>query len=106
MRQFKTNNQGDVKLEYDPRPADKITGFYAMSTAYDGRTAVLAITFPGPNHYPTKVGGANWVHIFSPADRELGACRLYAHGLGSELSYGYDRAVRNFGECQGRHSIP
>ncbi|HUO31477.1 MAG TPA: hypothetical protein VMU80_19795, partial [Bryobacteraceae bacterium] len=63
---FKTNNQGDIKVEYDPRPADKITGFYAMSTAYDGRTAVLAITFPGPNNYPTKVAGANWVHIFSP----------------------------------------
>jgi len=66
VHQFKTNNQGDIKLEYDPRPADKITGFYGMSTAYDGRTAVLAITFPGPNNYPTKVGGANWVHIFSP----------------------------------------
>ena len=66
-RQYKTNNQGDIKIEYDPRPADKITGFYGMSTAYDGSTAVLAISFPGPNLYPTKVAGANWVHIFSPS---------------------------------------
>ena len=66
-RQYKANNQGDIKIEYDPRPADKITGFYSMSTAYDGQTALLAITFPGANHYPTKVTGANWVHIFSPA---------------------------------------
>ena len=66
-RQFKTNNQGDIKIEYDPRQADKITGFYAMSTAYDGQKPVLAISFPGPNRYPTKVTGANWVHIFSPA---------------------------------------
>ena len=66
-RQFKANNQGDIKIEYDPRAADKITGFYAMSTAYDGQTPVLAISFPGPNRYPTKVAGANWVHIFSPA---------------------------------------
>ncbi len=66
-RNFTTNNQGDVKLEYDPRASDKITGFYAMSTAYDGSTALLAITFPSTNLYPTKLGGMNWVHIFSPA---------------------------------------
>ncbi len=66
-RQFKANNQGDIKIEYDLRPSDKITGFYSMSTAYDGQTALLAITFPGANHYPTKVTGANWVHIFSPS---------------------------------------
>jgi len=65
-RQFKANNQGDIKIEYDPRLNDKITGFYSMSTAYDGSVAVLGITFPGANVYPTKVTGANWVHIFSP----------------------------------------
>ena len=35
-RSFKANNQGDIKIEYDPRPADKITGFYSMGTGYDG----------------------------------------------------------------------
>jgi hypothetical protein len=65
-RQFKANNQGDIKIEYDIRPSDKLTGFYSMSTAYDGQTALLAITFPGANKFPTKVTGANWVHIFSP----------------------------------------
>jgi len=65
-RQYKANNQGDIKIEYDPRLSDKITGFYSMSTAYDGQTPLLGIQFPGPNLYPTKVGGANWVHIFSP----------------------------------------
>ncbi len=65
-RTFSANNQGDVKIEYDLRASDKITGFYSMSTAYDGNTPVLAITFPGENLYPTKVTGANWVHIFSP----------------------------------------
>jgi Carboxypeptidase regulatory-like domain/TonB-dependent Receptor Plug Domain len=67
QRIFKANNQGDIKIEYDPRNSDKITGFYSMSTAYDGKTAILAITFPGFNLYPTKVTGANWVHIFSPS---------------------------------------
>jgi hypothetical protein len=66
-RQFKANNQGDIKIEYDLRNSDKITGFYSMSTAYDGSTALLAITFPGTNIFPSKVSGANWVHIFSPA---------------------------------------
>ena len=38
-----------------------------MSTAYDGQTALLAISFPGVNLYPSKVMGVNWVHIFSPS---------------------------------------
>lgn len=66
-RQYKANNQGDIKIEYDLRQSDKITGFYSMSTAYDGQTALLPITFPGLNVFPSKVTGANWVHIFSPA---------------------------------------
>ncbi len=64
-RSYKANNQGDIKIAYDPRPTDRITGFYSMSTAYDGSTALLPISFPGVNLYPTKVTGANWVHIFS-----------------------------------------
>ncbi len=66
-RSFTANNQGDIKLEYDPRGADKITGFYSMSTAYDGSTSVLVTSFPGTNLFPTKLGGMNWVHTFSPA---------------------------------------
>jgi len=64
-RTFKANNQGDIKIEYDPGANDKLTGFYSMSTAYDGTKAVLAITFPGVNLYPTRIVGANWVHVFS-----------------------------------------
>ena len=72
FRQFKANNQGDVKIEYDPGAKDKITGFFSISTAYDGQTATsntdaLAISFPGVDLYPTHVVGANWVHTFSPA---------------------------------------
>jgi len=66
-RSYKANNQGDVKVEFDPRVADKITGFYSISHAYDGSTPVLAISFPGINLYPTWVTGINWVHTFSPA---------------------------------------
>ncbi len=63
----RVNNQGDVKIEWDPRNADKITGFYAQSTAYDINIAVLPITFPAQNRYPTKIFGTTWVHTFSPA---------------------------------------
>lgn len=67
QRNFKANNQGDVKIEYDPRANDKVTGFYSISHAYDGQTPVLAITFPGFNLYPTWITGINWVHTFSPS---------------------------------------
>ena len=66
-RSYKANNQGDVKIEYDPGAKDKLTAFYSMSTAYDASTPVLAISFPGVNLYPTKLSGGNWVHIFSPS---------------------------------------
>ncbi len=65
QRTFRGNNQGDVKIEFDPRNADKITGFFSDSTAFDGTSSVLAITFPNGSTYPSKVAGANWVHIFS-----------------------------------------
>ncbi len=72
FRQFKANNQGDVKIEYNPGTKDKVTGFFSISTAYDGQTATsntdaLAISFPGASIYPTHVVGANWVHTFSPS---------------------------------------
>jgi hypothetical protein len=66
-RAFTVNNQGDIKIEWDPRAADKITGFYGQSDAYDGSQPVLEISFPPQNSFPTKIGGANWVHIFSPS---------------------------------------
>jgi len=84
QRNFKANNQGDIKIEYDPRGNDKITGFYSMSTAYDGETAVLPITFPGVNLFPTKVAGANWIHTFSSS-------------LVNSLHVGFTRTVWNEG---------
>jgi hypothetical protein len=66
-RSFKANNQGDIKIEYDPSTRDKVTGFFAISTAFDGTTPILPISFTGPNLYPTKLFGTNWVHTFSPS---------------------------------------
>ncbi len=83
-RSYKANDQGDVKLEYDPRPSDKITGFYSISHAYDGSTAVLQVSFPGINLYPTWIVGSNWVHTFSPAlvnSARIGFTRTDWNGL-------------------------
>lgn len=65
-RTYRANNQGDVKLEYDPTASDKVTAFFSKSTAYDGTTTVLATSFPGVNLYPTWIVGGNWAHTFSP----------------------------------------
>lgn len=64
---FKANNQGDVKIQYNLKSSDILTGFYSKSTAYDGSTPVLAISFPGVNLFPTWIIGSNWVHTFSPS---------------------------------------
>jgi hypothetical protein len=66
-RSFIVNNQFDIKTEWDPRLADKITAFYSQGRAYDGSVAVLAISFPSFSIYPTKLGGGTWVHTFSPS---------------------------------------
>ncbi|WP_260734819.1 TonB-dependent receptor [Tunturiibacter lichenicola] len=67
QRSFKVNNQEDIKIEWNPNSADKITGFYAQSTAFDGSIVALPITFPAQNTFPSKLFGATWVHVFSPA---------------------------------------
>ncbi len=66
-RSARVNNQGDVKIEWDPRSADKITGFYAQSNAFDSNSAVLPVFFPAQNVYPSKIFGSTWVHTFSPS---------------------------------------
>ena len=65
-RSFRANNQGDVRIDFSPRNADKVNGFFSISTAYDGSTSVLPVAFPGANLFPSKLGGANWIHVFSP----------------------------------------
>src|SRR5579863_3274856 len=62
---FVKNNQEDVKVDWTPGNVNKISGFYAQSTARDGSTALMPVFFPSQNVYPTKVIGASWVHTFS-----------------------------------------
>lgn len=79
QKQFRTNDQGDLKLEWNPRNVDKVTGFYSQSDATDGSVRVLQITFPALNRYPTKVFGTTWVHTISPTivnEARLGFTRV------------------------------
>jgi hypothetical protein len=66
QRTFRANNQGDIKIEYTPNAADKFSAFYSKSTAYDGTTSVLPISFPNGSIFPSQLGGLTWTHIFSP----------------------------------------
>jgi hypothetical protein len=66
-RSFKANNQGDIKIDYTPNASDKFSAFYSKSTAYDGTSSVLPISFPSGSTFPSQLGGLNWVHIFSPS---------------------------------------
>jgi len=73
------NDQFDIKISYDVRPSDKITGFYAESRAHDFTSSVLAISFPGESKYPSTLGGGTWVHTFSPSivnEARLGFTRV------------------------------
>jgi hypothetical protein len=65
QRTFRANNQGDVKIEYTPNAADRFSAFYSKSTAYDGTTSVLPVSFSSGSTFPSQLGGINWVHIFS-----------------------------------------
>ncbi len=105
-RSFNANNQGDVKIEYDPHANDKITGFYSISHAYDGSTPVLAITFPGFNLYPTWITGLNWVRTFSSAlvnSARIGFTR-------TDWNQGFPEdptgPIRNRWQFQGGHQLP
>ena len=64
---FVTNDQGDVKIEWNPEQRDKITAFYSQGISTGGSIAALPITFPNANSYPDHLGGATWTHIISPS---------------------------------------
>ena len=67
QRKFVRNDQGDIKIEWNATQSNKFTAFYSQSNAGDTQTALIPITFPPQNVYPTKLGGGSWIHTFSPA---------------------------------------
>ena len=105
QRSFKANNQGDIKIEYDPRNRTRSLASTPCRRRTMGKSRA-GDWFPGANIYPTKVTGVNWVHTFSPSTREFGAYRLYAHGLEAGLPDRLDGTVRDPRQRQGRHPFP
>lgn len=62
---FVTNNQEDFKVDWTPGNVNKINGFYSQGKGSDFTSAIIPISFPAHNTYPTKIAGASWVHTFS-----------------------------------------
>ena len=67
QRSFVVNSQGDIKISYSKGQSNKFNAFYAQSNANDFTTALIPVAFPSPNQFPTKLGGGNWIHTFSPS---------------------------------------
>jgi hypothetical protein len=63
---FVTDNQEDFKVDWTPDAVNKISGFYSQGTGSDFTSAIIPISFPAHNTYPTKITGTSWVHTFSP----------------------------------------
>jgi hypothetical protein len=62
------NNQGDVRVDYDPNTKDAIMGRYTIGDAYDlTPKTLMPVLFPSANDYPFQSFVANWVHTFSPS---------------------------------------
>lgn len=87
---FVTNNQEDFKVDFTPGNVNKISGFYSQGTGADFTSAILPVSFPAHNTYPTKIAGASWVHTFSPAiinEARLGFTRVrWNNGVPSDPS--------------------
>lgn len=63
---FVSNNQEDFKVDWTPGTIGRINGFYSQGTGSDFTTALIPVSFPAHNTYPTKIAGASFVHTFSP----------------------------------------
>lgn len=63
---FVSNNQEDFKVDFTPGSIGRFSGFYSQGTGSDFTSAIVPVFFPAHNTYPTKIGGASFVHAFSP----------------------------------------
>ena len=63
---FSRNDQGDGKIDWQLRTADKFAFRYSQGYAADGTTAdPLPVQFPIANNYPDHFFDANWVHTLT-----------------------------------------
>jgi len=96
QRTYKANDQGDVKVDYNLSGKDKISGFFSKSTAYDGSSPILKISFAGQNEFPTWILGSGWVHTFSPTlinSARIGFTRVkWANGVPSDSTGAFGKS--------------
>ncbi len=65
---FQRNDQGDVKIDWNPRQADLISGRYSQGIGQSGTTKEpLPVEFPSASNYPDKLFSLSWTHTLSPA---------------------------------------
>jgi hypothetical protein len=85
-----TNNQEDFKVDFTPGTLNKFNAFYAQGTGSDFLSNILPVAFPAHNKYPSKIGGASWVHTFSPTivnEARVGFTRVHwGNGVPSDPS--------------------
>jgi hypothetical protein len=64
---FVDNNQGDIKIDWQVRQSDLISGRFTIGRETDGNSSVSIPTeIPGNNSNPYTGFIVNWTHTFSP----------------------------------------
>jgi hypothetical protein len=64
---YSRNDQGDVKIDWNLRSSDIISGRYSQGYAEDAQVQVpVAVEFPSASNYPDHLGTVTWTHTFSP----------------------------------------
>ncbi|HEX3435738.1 MAG TPA: carboxypeptidase-like regulatory domain-containing protein, partial [Pseudacidobacterium sp.] len=66
-KQFVQNDQGDVKVDWQIRQSDLLSGRFTMGRQTDGNSTVgMPTEFPQNNSNPYTGFAINWTHTFSP----------------------------------------
>ena len=60
------SDQGDIKIDYNPREKDHINFRYSKGNQYDPATNSVALLGDTVNEAYLQSGAANWTHTFSP----------------------------------------
>lgn len=65
---FSRNDQGDIKIDWNLRSSDVISGRYTQGYAQDATVSdPVPVQFPSASNYPDHLGTITWTHTFSPA---------------------------------------
>jgi hypothetical protein len=77
-----TNDQGDLKMDYNVSDADHIWGSYSQGDQEIPSFNSVILLGQGFNHSPFHAGTIDWTHTFGPTlvlDARIGLNRIYLH---------------------------